>query len=53
MFVQRCAVILFPLKRDRHGVLGFVRNTKKLIIGTTFVALITQVCIQSFESYTL
>uniref|UniRef100_A0A7I4YR02 G_PROTEIN_RECEP_F1_2 domain-containing protein n=1 Tax=Haemonchus contortus TaxID=6289 RepID=A0A7I4YR02_HAECO len=42
MFVQRCAVILFPLKRDRQGLLGFLRSTKRLIIGTAIVALVTQ-----------
>ncbi|KAL6737739.1 hypothetical protein Aduo_011357 [Ancylostoma duodenale] len=42
MFVQRCAAILFPLKRDRRGFFGILLNTKKLIIGTAIVAILTQ-----------
>ncbi|KAK6752110.1 hypothetical protein RB195_003494 [Necator americanus] len=42
MFVQRCAAILFPLKRDHRGFFGILLNTKKLIIGTAIVAVITQ-----------
>ncbi|VDL78226.1 unnamed protein product [Nippostrongylus brasiliensis] len=42
MFVQRSAVILFPMKRDSSGLLGFLRNTKKLIVATVIVAIVTQ-----------
>ncbi|KAE9419835.1 hypothetical protein Angca_002021, partial [Angiostrongylus cantonensis] len=42
MFLQRCVVILFPLKRDQRGFFGFLWNTKKLIISTAILAVLTQ-----------